>query len=88
MSYASYALRFAVGFDSMMMVLSGMSDMEQTKDNLSFMKDFQPLSLTEQEAVKQVPEIFKSKNFIPCTACHYCIEKCKKTLLFLSYSLV
>lgn len=78
MSYASYALRFAVGFDGMMMVLSGMSDMNQMKDNLSFMKDFQPLSLKEQEAVKQVPEIFKSKNFIPCTACHYCIEKCKK----------
>ncbi len=45
MSYASYALRFAVGFDGMMMVLSGMSDMNQMKDNLSFMKDFQPLSL-------------------------------------------
>ncbi len=53
MSYASYALRFAVGFDGMMMVLSGMSDMNQMKDNLSFMKDFQPLSLKEQEAVKQ-----------------------------------
>ena len=35
MSYASYALRFAVGFDGMMMVLSGMSDMNQMKDNLS-----------------------------------------------------
>lgn len=57
MSYASYALRFAVGFDGMMMVLSGMSDMNQMKDNLSFMKDFQPLSLKEQEAVKQVTEI-------------------------------
>ena len=53
MSYASYALRFAVGFDGMMMVLSGMSDMNQMKDNLSFMKDFQPLSLKEQEAVKE-----------------------------------
>ena len=56
MSYASYALRFAVGFDGMMMVLSGMSDMNQMKDNLSFMKDFQPLSLKEQEAVKQVTD--------------------------------
>lgn len=39
MSYASYALRFAIGFDGMMMVLSGMSDMNQMKDNLSFMKE-------------------------------------------------
>lgn len=58
MSYASYALRFTVGFDGMMMVLSGMSDMEQMKDNLSFMKDFQPLSLKEQEAVKQVTDFY------------------------------
>lgn len=44
MSPASYALRFAAGFDGMMMVLSGMSDIAQMEDNLSFMKDFQPLS--------------------------------------------
>ena len=73
MSPASYALRFATGFDGMMMVSSGMSDMAQMQDNLSFMKDFQPLSTKEQEAVKQVTEIFKSKNFIPCIACRYCI---------------
>ena len=63
MSYASYALRFAVGFDGMMMVLSGMSDMNQMKDNLSFMKDFQPLSLKEQEAVKQVTDFSIRSTF-------------------------
>lgn len=63
MSYASYALRFVVGFDGMMMVLSGMSDMEQMKDNLSFMKDFQPSSLKEQEAVKQVPDFSIRSTF-------------------------
>ena len=80
MSPASYALRFATGFDEMMMVLSGMSDMAQMQDNLSFMKDFQPLSSKEQEAVKQVTEIFKSKNFIPCIACRYCMDKCPKNI--------
>ena len=49
-SYASYALRFAAGFDNMMMVLSGMSTMEQVQDNVSFMKDFKPLSEKELEA--------------------------------------
>ena len=77
MSPASYALRFATGFDGMMMVLSGMSDMAQMQDNL---KDFQPLSTKEQEAVKQVTEIFKSKNFIQCIACRYCMEKCPKNI--------
>lgn len=80
MSYASYAIRFAAGFDGMMMVLSGMSDMQQMEDNLSYMKDFKPLSTIELEAVNKVTEIFKSKNFIACTACRYCMEKCPKNI--------
>ncbi|MCI5975013.1 MAG: hypothetical protein MRZ13_02920 [Clostridiales bacterium] len=54
------------------MVLSGMSDMAQMKDNLSFMKDFRPLNETESAAVKKVCEIFRSKHLIPCTACPLC----------------
>ena len=50
-SPASYALRFAAGFPGMMMVLSGMSNMEQMNDNISFVKDFQPLNETEVAAV-------------------------------------
>ena len=77
-SPASYAIRFAAGFPGMMMVLSGMSSMEQMNDNLSYMKDFQPLNDAELAAVKKVQEIFKSKNLIPCTACRYCIDGCPK----------
>ena len=77
-SPASYAIRFAAGFPGMMMVLSGMSSMEQMNDNLSYMKDFQPLNEAELAAVKKVQEIFKSKNLIPCTACRYCIDGCPK----------
>lgn len=33
-SPASYAIRYAAGFDGMMMVLSGMSSMEQMEDNM------------------------------------------------------
>ena len=77
-SPASYAIRFAAGFPGMMMVLSGKSSMEQMNDNLSYMKDFQPLNEAELAAVKKVQEIFKSKNLIPCTACRYCIDGCPK----------
>ena len=77
-SPASYAIRFAAGFPGMMMVLSGMSSLEQMEDNLSFMKDFQPLNDTELAAIKKVQNIFKGMNLIPCTACRYCTDGCPK----------
>jgi predicted aldo/keto reductase-like oxidoreductase len=92
-SNASYALRFAAGFDNMMMVLSGMSTIEQLKENVSFMTD--PKKLTEEEtvAVNKVREIFASMGMIPCTACHYCVldNDCPKKIqipeLFSCYNL-
>lgn len=82
-SNASYAIRFAAGFDGMRMVLSGMSTLDQMKDNISYMKDFQPLSEKEQEAVSRVTGVFKNIEMIPCTACHYCVEEnhCPKEIL-------
>ena len=77
-SPASYALRFAAGFPGMMMVLSGMSSMEQMRDNISFMQDFHPLDEREMAAVNRVREIFNAMNLIPCTACRYCTDGCPK----------
>lgn len=79
-SPASYAIRFAAGFPGIMMVLSGMSNMEQMQDNISFMKDFEPLKKTELAAVEKVQEIFKDMNLIPCTACRYCTDGCPKQI--------
>lgn len=75
-SAASYAIRFAAGFEGIMMVLSGMSTMEQMEDNLSYMKEFQPLSETEMKAIEQVRGVFDKMNLIPCTACRYCVAGC------------
>ena len=77
-SPASYAIRFAAGFPGMMMVLSGMSSLEQMKDNLSYMKDFQPLNDAEMAAVHQVVDVFRKMNLIPCTVCRYCVEGCPR----------
>ncbi len=75
-SPASYALRFAAGFDGIMMVLSGMSSMEQMQDNIACMKDFVPLNDAEKAAVQKVCDVFRSMNQIPCTACRYCTAGC------------
>lgn len=79
-SAASYAIRFAAGFEGIFMVLSGMSDMRQMEDNLSYMKNFKPLDEREKEAVKKVCDIFHSKHLIPCTACRYCVDGCPKNI--------
>ena len=77
-SHASYAIRFAAGFDNVVMVLSGMSNFEQMSDNLSFMSDFKPLNDEEKEAIGKVCDIFKAQHLIPCTACRYCTAGCPR----------
>ncbi len=79
-SYASYALRFAAGFEGIIMVLSGMSNMSDMKDNIASMSDFKPLDEKELEAVNQVCDIFSSMNLIACTACKYCVDGCPKNI--------
>ncbi len=75
-SNASYAIRFAASQEGVAMVLSGMGNMAMMEDNVGYMKDFQPLNDTENAAVAQVCEIFRSLGAIPCTACRYCTEVC------------
>ena len=79
-SCASYAIRFAAGFENVAVVLSGMSSMAQMEDNLSYMADFKPLDAKEKAAVEQVCAILRSQNQVPCTACRYCVEGCPKKI--------
>ena len=79
-SNASYAIRFAASFPQVMMVLSGMSDMQQMNDNISYMKEVQPLSEQEHEVLRQVCDILVAQNLIPCTACRYCVDGCPKQI--------
>ncbi|HCD91091.1 MAG TPA: Fe-S oxidoreductase [Ruminococcaceae bacterium] len=80
-STASYAIRFAAGFDNIFMVLSGMSDMTQMNDNLSYMKDFKPLNEEEKQAIAKVCDVIRSTHLISCTACRYCTDGCPKHIL-------
>ena len=75
-SYASYAVRFAASFDGMFKVLSGMSNFEQLKDNVDYMKKFVPLNDKEMEIVLKVGELLRNMGGIPCTACRYCVDGC------------
>lgn len=75
-SQASLAIRFAASFPNIVMVLSGMSDLQQMQDNLSYMTDFKPLTDAEMELVSRVRAIYQAAHRIPCTACRYCTDGC------------
>ena len=75
-SFASWAIRFTASLPNVMMVLSGMSSMEQMEDNLSFMRQLQPLNDEEQMVLKEACKELAQLEDIPCTACHYCTPGC------------
>ena len=49
---------------------------KQMDNNISYMKDFEPLDEKEQAAVEEVKSILYNKYMIPCTGCKYCVDGC------------
>lgn len=79
-SPASYAIRYVAGFEGIVMTLSGMNDVQQMEDNLSFMTDFVPLSDVEHAAIEKVLSILHGESLIACTACRYCTDGCPASI--------
>lgn len=80
MSIASWAVRYVASLDGIMTVLSGMSNLEQMDDNLSYMVDFQPLTESELKTIDRVVEELKKIPTIPCTSCKYCVDDCPQKI--------
>ena len=79
-SPANLAVRFAASFDNIFMVISGMSTIEQMRENISFMQSFEPLSEREMTVARNVVAVIRGANIVPCTACRYCVDGCPKRI--------
>ncbi len=79
-SIPAWAFRFLQSIDGIGMVLSGMSSLEQVSENISTMSESHPLSDAELEALLAVGQELCRRTAVPCTACHYCVEKCPQGL--------
>ena len=79
-SFASWAIRYAASLDGIITVLSGMSNVAQMRDSLSFMESFSPLDEKERAAIQKAQELINGTKAIPCTACHYCTAGCPQQI--------
>ena len=75
-SNASWAIRFAASLEGVITVLSGMSNLKQMEDNLSYMRNFAPLSAEEHTTIQEAQKALNSIPLIPCTTCNYCAKVC------------
>ena len=75
-SVASWGIRFAANLEGILVVLSGMSDVQQMEDNISYMKDFSGLTAEQSAVIEKAREELNKIPLIPCTTCNYCAKVC------------
>ena len=76
----AWAFRYLQSIPSVVVTLSGMSNMEQMKENISTFETDKPLNETELETLHAIAQGMVKKIVLPCTACHYCTSHCPQGL--------
>ena len=76
----AWAFRYLQSIPSVVVTLSGMSNMEQMTDNIATFETDKPLNETELETLHAIAQGMVKKIVLPCTACHYCTSHCPQGL--------
>lgn len=77
---ASMAFRFLQSQKGICVTLSGMSNLQQVKENIATFSEEKPLNAAELQALFEIADDMVAENALPCTACRYCEEKCPKSI--------
>ena len=72
----AWAFRFLQSIDGVTMILSGMSNIDQVRDNLKTFETEKPLNDEEMKVILGIADDMIRKTTVPCTACHYCVSHC------------
>ncbi len=75
-----WAFRFLQSIPTVTMTLSGMSNMQQLKQNIATYETEAPLSDGERAALFDVAKAMTAKTTLPCTGCRYCTSHCPMEL--------
>lgn len=76
----AWAFRFLQSIPGVTVTLSGMSNMEQLKANISTYDENKPLDEAEMQLILGIADEMIRKTTVPCTGCHYCVSKCPEGL--------
>lgn len=79
-SVASWAFRFLQSVPEVTVILSGMSNLEQLKQNVATFSQDRPLNEAERTALLGIAGDTVKKIVLPCTACRYCTSHCPQGL--------
>jgi len=75
-----WAFRFLQGVQGVTIVLSGMSDLEQLRQNIATFSEHNPLNKSEVSALMAISDEMIRRNAVPCTTCSYCVDLCVQNL--------
>ena len=76
----AWAFRFLQSVPGVTVILSGMSNLDQMKENLATFREEKPLSSAEMDKLLETARGMTGKTALPCTACHYCVSHCPQGL--------